>query len=485
MNIDKKISHPIVLQVKNTIAENKLFSPTERIVLGVSGGSDSLGLLYIFAQLTVPENIYAIYADHGLRPDETRKEKNYIKQLCHSLGVHFEHIIINVKQLAANEHRSIEDAARILRYKGLEKIRQKHKAAVIGVGHTADDQVEEFFIRFIRGSGIKGLSGMALKRGKIVRPLLFHRKAEIEAYLSQQKINWCFDSSNNDRTFLRNRVRLDLLPLLEKNFNPAIRTKSLQTMDILRADDNYIEIATKSSYSKCVSELHFDSVDENGGNRGELQIQLNIFLNEHLSVQRRILEKCCWKIGVRPSYEHIQRLIHFFQYGKSGGELHLEDGVRVKKEPVLIYFTRVLKGQDNRGSDGTICKYSEYIQEPGAITLKTIGRKITFTKITNEGLANMSEQGGKVLLLDADKLSFPLQIRPPEDGERFQPYNSTGSKKINRYFNEKKIHPDQRKGWPVIVSRGQIVALAGLQITHHYRVTNVTTNILTLELTDL
>ena len=144
----------------------------DRIIVAVSGGADSMALLHILADITLPLELIAVYIDHGLRPEETPHEQEIIAHSCESLNIIFKVRAVNVQKIIAENKKSPEEAARILRYRALEKIRQQYDAQVIAVGHTADDQVEEFFIRLIRGSSSRGLSGMRVKRDYIVRPLL-------------------------------------------------------------------------------------------------------------------------------------------------------------------------------------------------------------------------------------------------------------------------------------------------------------------------
>ena len=242
----------ILDRVASVIHSHNLLTTDDRVIVAVSGGADSLALLHILHDIRLPLNLVAIYIDHGLRPKEIPLEQNTIRNYCLSLNIPFEVREVNVVELVKLSKKSLEESARILRYEALEEARQEYRAKFIAVGHTADDQVEEFFIRLIRGSSSKGLSGMRLKRDHIVRPLLFETKSLIVDFLTERGTTWCLDSSNLDRQFLRNRVRLDLLPLLEEKFNPALRKTILQNMDVLSKEDNFIEEQARDSYLQCI-----------------------------------------------------------------------------------------------------------------------------------------------------------------------------------------------------------------------------------------
>ncbi|KAB2888454.1 MAG: tRNA lysidine(34) synthetase TilS, partial [Desulfobulbaceae bacterium] len=222
------------------ITGNKLFTLHQRVVVGVSGGPDSMALLQLLAEADLALDCIAAYIDHGLRPHETGAEKRAVERLARDCGALFCCRAVPVREHAAAHGLSLEDAARTLRYQSLEDIRAEYGAEVIAVAHTADDQVEEFFLRLIRGCGRNGMTGMSPRQGRIVRPLLGLRKQELTDFLAERRIPFCIDSSNLDRRFLRNRIRLDLLPMLERQFNPSIRRTILQTMDILREEEDLL-----------------------------------------------------------------------------------------------------------------------------------------------------------------------------------------------------------------------------------------------------
>ncbi len=175
----------IVDRIQSLITYHKLMAANERILVAVSGGADSLALLHILKSIDLPLQLMAAYIDHGLRPQETPKERKLIAKNCRALDVPFTVREVDVHGLMGRGKYSPEEAARILRYEGLEELRKQYSCDLLAVGHTADDQVEEFFLRLIRGGGRGGLSGMKLKRDHIVRPLLFEQKSQLICYLTE------------------------------------------------------------------------------------------------------------------------------------------------------------------------------------------------------------------------------------------------------------------------------------------------------------
>jgi len=317
-------------RVTRFIDRNRLLSPEDRVIIGVSGGPDSMALLHILVHILPAPDCIAVYIDHGLRPQEIAREVVAVRDAAEQVGAVFHTETIPVAAYAAAEGCSLEEAARILRYRALEGFRGRYGAKTIAVAHTADDQVEEFFVRLCRGSGLKGLSGMNARNGTIIRPFLLEKKHTVLNYLEQRHLPFCLDSSNQDRRFLRNRVRLDLLPALEDHYNPAVRQTVLQTMDILRDEDDLLDTLTDKALSALGLTGDLGKTD-NPPDR--IEISLDRFAADHPALQRRMLEKICRQMDCRPGFRQIDQILYVLQKGENGSEMHLQGGLRVRKMP--------------------------------------------------------------------------------------------------------------------------------------------------------
>lgn len=448
-------------------------------IIGVSGGSDSLGLLHILAHLVRANNLIAVYIDHGLRPGESEQEKKVIKAQCQYLDICFEHANVNVAKFCTDNKCSLEEGARILRYGALERIRQKHNANFIGVGHTSNDQVEEFFLRLIRGTGLKGLSGMQFRNGAVIRPLLYLKKADIENYLSEKKIKWCIDSTNEDQSILRNRVRHDLLPHIQTKYNPSVDSSILRTMDILQQDELLLSQLTKNSYDRCVTDITTNTVENPTDASLKISLEVDNFLLEHKSIQRRILERCINHLGIPSSYEHITLLTSLAKGGETGKELHLPAGVRAVKEAKTILFFSPLSGAPVRGSHNISGLYKIIISSPGSYKIDRLDKHILLSLTDDLTLPQVDIEELKI---DAARVTFPLVVRPALPGERFHPFNSSGSKKISRFYNDRKVPKRLRPTWPIILCEEKVIGIAGLEIDHSVRITASTTQALVFNL---
>lgn len=312
------------------------------IIVGVSGGPDSVALLHLLGTGLPTARLVAVYVDHGLRPDETGAEITLVQQLAQSLGAGYEQVAVDVTVVVLRTGASIEETARILRYQALETVRRKYQGNVIAVAHTADDQVEEVLIRLIRGSGRSGLSGMLSQKGRVIRPLLNETKTTLLHYLQGEKIAFCHDSSNDDRAYLRNRVRLDLLPFLENNFNASIRQTILQTAHILRDEEALLDTMTDQAWATMA---HHPATTPSPsplaapGAPPALHLNLQSVRNQHPAMQRRILEKCCWQMESRPQFRQIQSLLDLIHKGQTNAEIHLSQGLRAQKGEQAVIFS--------------------------------------------------------------------------------------------------------------------------------------------------
>lgn len=329
--------HPLEREITGKIFQDKLIRNDEHIILvAVSGGPDSVALLHILFPLQRKKGLtlVAAYINHGLRPAESEQEESFVRSLCRDLCVPFENVQVDVRGYAGQKRISLEHAARDLRYKALREIAVRHKASLIAVAHTADDQAEEILIRLLRGSGMKGLSGMRNRSGDIIRPLLSLDKETLLHYLDDNKISFCIDSSNTDMRFVRNRVRHSLIPFLEKSFEPGIRRALCKTANSLAEDEKLLDYLTEKSLNQVlISTGHSCELVEQA-----VRIDRNKFTELPVALQRRTIEKLLWQLQCRAKYHHIVKIIEAAGHGRTGTEIHLTQGLRVGVQREYLEF---------------------------------------------------------------------------------------------------------------------------------------------------
>ncbi len=328
--------HPLEQSVRKLLSNDTSLTKGQKIIIGVSGGPDSIALLHVLSALSAVLEVecIAVYVDHGLRPQESPLEKQLIAKVAFKLGVAFETVSVDTKAVSSGEKKSLEHAGRELRYKALHKIKNQYSANWIAVGHNADEQVEEILIRLLRGSSRKALSGMRVEQNSILRPLLKTLKYEIYRYLEEKDIPYCVDSSNDDPVFLRNRIRHNLLPVLEKEYDTGIRKALLKTAENLGQDESLLESLVMEMVKKVVIEFK----EGNDIYESSFKIDRILFNSYHNALQRRCIETLLWKLNAQARYEHILAVINASKNGQSGSELHLSKGLRVKIEKLGLTF---------------------------------------------------------------------------------------------------------------------------------------------------
>jgi tRNA(Ile)-lysidine synthase len=452
--------HFFVKKVGEAIRREELLAPGEHCVVAVSGGPDSMALLHALAQLAPSLGISLVVAhvDHGLRPSEAEAEERLVREAAQGLGLACECGRVEVALCARVQGLSREHAARNLRYEFLAEVAARHRAAKIAVAHTADDQAEEILLRLIRGSGRAGLTGMAqLRDGLVIRPLLGIAKEEVLGYLAEEDIPYCIDSSNHQRIYLRNRIRLDLLPYLQAHFNPNIGNSLRETADILQGEEELLAGMAGQAYAKVVV--------EEGGEPGGLTIQVADFLSQPLAIRRRILESACWRMDCRPSFRQIAQLLSLIETGGEGAGLHLARGLRVVKAKERVCFRYPQGRQAVRGNLSEAGREGSFFQElsgPGECLLETLGVTVILRFL--DALPNGWEtQVPKIIFCDADKICFPLVVRSFREGDRFHPLGAPGSKKVGDFFTDQKIPVAQRTRIPILADREGIVAILGVR----------------------
>ncbi len=449
----------LIRRLQDIIEVHNLLLAQDKVIVAVSAGPDSVALLSLLCQIEPGVSPVAVYVDHGLRPKEVKTEILLVKKLAEQLQLPYEIISVDVKKYKDKHRSSLEEAGRILRYEALEKCCQKHKAVAIAVAHTADDQTEQILLRLIRGTGLRGLSAMRIQNGHIIRPLLQEKKEDLIKYLNDSGIPYCNDSSNKKLTFLRNRVRLELLPFLENKFNPSIRTNLLQTSDILQKDEDLLDKLTKAEFSNCVRHTCNDKK-----HLPTLFLKIENFLQCHEAIRRRIIEKICWKLDIRPSFRQIEQLRELAEDGKNGSELHLTEGLRIYKNMGQLIFARPYGKKRVRGNPFNKTFQSLTLNKEGTYKVDVLQMVLVLRYLTKK--PHKLEKDS--LLLDGDKTTFPMILRPHAPGERFVPLGMKSRKKISRFLSDKKIPRHIRHLHPVLVTKNDIVAVAGLRVDERY-----------------
>ena len=472
--------HFFVKKIEKIIRREGLLAAGERCVVAVSGGPDSMALLQVLAQLApnLGVSLVVAHVDHGLRPEEAAAEAHLVREAAQRLGLAFECGRVEVAAYAKEQGLSREHAARNLRYGFLAEAAARHRATKIAVAHTADDQAEEILLRLVRGTGRAGLAGMKrLRDGLVARPFLGIAKEEILGYLAEENIAYCLDSSNRERIYLRNRIRLDLLPYLEEHFNANIGNSLRETAAILQDEEELLAGMAGQAYAEVVAQ---DSGEPDG-----LTIQLVDFLSQPLALKRRILETACWHMGCRPTFRQIAQLLSLAETGIEGAGVHLSHGLRVVKAEGRLGFCYPQGRQAVRGNlskAGTEeAVFAKEFPVPGKYFIEAIGAMVTL-RLMETLPEGWEEQAPATLCCDAEKICFPLVVRSFQAGDRFHPLGAPGRKKVGDFFTDQKVPAAQRKRIPILADHQGIIAILGMRPDQRVAITSSTRRILAVGL---
>jgi tRNA(Ile)-lysidine synthase len=452
-------------KVKETIIKYSMITRGDSILIGLSGGADSVCLLILLHTLKdeLGIDISAAYIDHGFRPDEVPAEIEFCGKFCDEINVPFTVGKIEPKSYAAAEGMNKQEAARVLRYKALEDIATETGAYKIALAHNADDQAETLLMHLVRGSGPLGLSGIPPVRGRIIRPLIETERGEIENALSKEGLDYVTDSSNLKNDYLRNRVRHFIIPAL-KNINRDFIRTVLRTTYIFRDEERYFDILVTKTLMKLISR------------KSDEHIELFLAPTEYMDtvLLRRVLRRALAETkSLRGlGLDHIEDLIKLIKSGRSGDRIYLPHSIRAIKS----YATLILTSEPPT-------RLPEYIiNEPGEVVLKESSLVLRLSVCERDPEEDDLGDGKKIACLDADKLAFPLKVRPRKSGDYFYPLGLGMRKKIQDYFVDEKIPRDERDAVPLLTTGADIAYIVGHRVDDRFKVDDNTSRVLRLEI---
>lgn len=435
------------LKVKAYIQQNKLLSEVGKVIVGISGGADSVALLHLLRNEGF--ECIAAHCNFHLRGEESNRDEKFVRELCDKWNLPLEVIDFHTEEIAAEQKISIEMAARELRYRWFEELRIKYKAEVIAVAHHKDDSVETFLLNLIRGTGIRGLSGMKPVNGKIIRPLLCASRHEVEEYIEQNNLSFVQDSTNSETLYTRNKIRLEVLPLLQQ-FNPSIKETILQT----------------SGYLNETAEIYFSEIEKQRKNlvhsvSGKTYISIPEL--KELPFTQTILFELLSPFGFNST---VCAEIFESLDGLSGKQFFSTEYRLVKDREELIIDKKKEENEDSL----TIPSPEEKVKRPFSLSFDII-------PAANFSIPKDKEIG----CFDADKVKFPLTLRKWETGDRFVPFGMKGSKKLSDYFSNLKYSLLQKEDARVLCSGDKIIWLIGQRIDNRFRIDEQTTKVLIVQ----
>ncbi len=448
--------------VREFILSNRMIREGDKIVVAFSGGPDSTAMLYILSALSRELSFYIhiAYLNHMLRK-MAEDETLWAQDVALSLSVDFTCGRYPVNWLSAHERMSVEDAARMGRYRFLEDVRKRVGADKIAVAHNLDDHAETIILKFIRGCSVSGLRGMNPVSGRIIRPLLCMTKAEILQFCERYNLSYRIDETNADTSYLRNRIRLELLPLLRERYNPNITGALLSLSRNASVEDDFIR-----EYTQNVFEDLFEFRE------GMLVADVNAILQQHVSVQYRLFLMAISRLSKDLkglSRKHLDSMLRVLS---SAGykEVKLPGSIVLQKVQDRVYISERVK---------TVINPTEYKFCP-PFELRTRWGLFKAVLITPPIDGRVLREPS-VAYLDAERLRMPLLIRNRREGDRFRPYGMPYEVRLKKFFINEKVPFIHRDDVPLLVSGDDVVWVVGMRVSEACKVTKETKKILKVE----
>ena len=441
------------LEVKalETIKRCRMLSGGERVVVSVSGGPDSVALLLFLSGLAseMGLELSVFHLDHMFRGEDSAADAAFVEGLARGLGLPCRVFTVDVPSMVRESDRSPQDVARKVRLERLTSYADEVAADRVALGHTADDQVETFLMRMIQGAGLSGLGGMPAVSGRIIRPLIDVWREEVERYCDKMGADPRLDKSNLDNSYLRNRVRNRLIPTIAGEFGPGIKEVILREVESLALDRRFLGEMTSEAFGRL-------AVEKDG------EVRLDGEKLEQLpdALKRGVLRQSWAELMPDESpmsWRHVVDVLEKVAGGRTGARLVLPRSVVVEREYGDIVFSVEKEAE---------ALPDVILEKPGSVSLRGSGMVFSAQEV---GAEEVEFGGDPTVEFVPPDLRFPLEIRNPAAGDRFQPLGSPGAKKLSDFFTDIKLPRRGRTNCWLVLSGGLIVWVVGQRLDERFR----------------
>jgi len=414
-------------KVQKTIEKHNMLQKGDKVIAALSGGADSVALLDALCSFKDEYSleIYALHVHHGIRGEEADEDCAFCMELCNKMGVEFFIKQYDIPELTEELGMSEEEAGRYARYEAFDELCVLLGADKIAVAHNMNDNAETVIMNLSRGTGMKGLCGISPVRDNIIRPLIDVSRDEIEKYLAERNITYRTDSTNLEDDYTRNRIRHNVLPLLENEVNEGAVSNIVKTAKMLSEEEDFIESYAKECYEKCILSESEDKIE----------LDAEKFLSVHSAIKKRMARIAFEKLSGRMkdvTNQHIESIVDIFE-GETGRSISLPYAIKAEKS----YNTLILKKISEEMSDFCYVLGEEetYIKECGIYV--SVSEKV-------------SENVDEYRYFDSEKIGKEFFVRNRRDGDRLTINKDGRSKKIKDILIDLKIPREEREKTPVI-----------------------------------
>jgi tRNA(Ile)-lysidine synthase len=486
-------------QVNLFIAREALWSPHSRLVVAVSGGADSLCLLGLLLDLQnsehelAPEQLIVAHLDHGLRGQASAEDALWVGDLARSLHLNFFTERSDVREVARSRHLSVEDAGRRTRYSFLRRIAAQEGATRLCLGHTADDQVETILMHWLRGSGLRGLAGMAALSGDTARPILCLSRSDTLEFCRRRGWEPRYDETNDELYYRRNRVRQELLPYLER-YNPNLRQTVLRNARLLGSDEAYLAEEADRVYARICRDQTLGAI-EFGLSELKALYQAAPALARRV-IRRGVEHLAAGKPGAELEASHIFQLETLLDSPRTGGRLSLPGNLVAERGYTkLVIQLRPVERQGWLSTDEIPFPVPGDCAWPSLHWRLRAAERAAPLPVSAAPSASGDEvqverispayPAETIAYLDREICDGNLTVRTWQPGDRFRPLGMRNEKKLHDFFVDAKIPRELRHQIPLVLHAGQIAWVAGLRIDDRMRISAKTKRMLVLQVEPL
>lgn len=484
------------LKVRETIEKRALLQNGAQIVVGVSGGPDSVCLLHVLWELSGlwDLKLHAVHINHCIRGAEADGDQNYTVELCRSLSVPCTVFTYDVRKQAYEESLTTEEMGRILRYDAFEKVRQEMLADVpktgekafarIAVAQNQNDQAETVLMRILRGTGLDGLAAMEYVRdGRIIRPLLEISRAEIEEYCTRKGLRPRTDSTNLAPDYTRNKIRLELIPYLMENYNENLLAGLSRLTRSASEDKAFLYECVERAEDKLV---RTDEKRNGTGNEGSLRrIMRRGYAELSPAISKRLILKTLKDIGLLQDVTSVQldRADALIREGGTGDCMDFPHafGLRISYEDALLFDQAY--AAEEMGSAFTNSGFCYKLTPEEIIPIPELNAYLGVKVLASEEVGEIPQENGDIVFLDgSDSLwTQPLYIRTRRPGDSIVPLGMQGTKKLQDFFVDQKIPREKRDKIPLVCRGQDVLWIVGNRINENYKVKKGTEKVVRLE----
>ncbi len=464
------------------LQEEKLLSQEDLVIVGVSGGADSMALLHLLAGLNDKMHwrlrLHVAHFHHGIRGSEADRDAAFVQAAADGLSLPCTIVQRDIPSLAKSESRSIEDISRRERYAFFERTCLQQGADVVAVGHHADDNAETILHRILRGTGLRGLAGIPRSRTlspgsavRLIRPLLSLTRASLRSYLSDEGIAFYEDRTNALNEPMRNRLRNTILPMLETQVNPQVREALVR----LSAQARWFEDYLRETVQRTLEALIISRTDQC------LSVNVNALARKSRIVQTGLIRQAYASFGLGEqdlSYSHLVAALDLIADPASGKQVQFPGGMFVEKRYHQLTFS--LPSKESR--EDIAPEIAIHLPGRTILPMRSLDIRCNIDTVGPAEISALRRDGGGMKEhVDLDTVHPPLVVRPRRSGERFCPLGAPGSKKLSDFLTDEKVEPRDRRNIAVLCDQLGPIWVIGYRIDDRVKLTPHTRRVLHLE----